>query len=284
MKTTRFIDGKFYWQPQEYVQILKQNLLALEDDYTNIDITGGVTTPEDGTTDTITISYSDGTVEVLLQDIGFNSNNDAESFRKIKVQGTQGSHIAYPAVMVVATTYGGGTIERAQDITTRLLKLNPHGEFSQDGFKYTFNNDGTTMSLEVEADGENITTEDKESVDENIQQEPEQTENVTDERNTQYEEVIKAYFAVKDSLKDPDSIKVYGVRKHDFDLIFRCTATNSFGGTVTEYIMYSGGKVMPSSVSDIAESYYEHSAENTIDWDAVVEYSRSSVYTGTPIE
>ena len=85
-------------------------------------------------------------------------------------------------------------------------------------------------------------------------------------------------------LKDPESIKVYGVREHDSDLIFRCTATNSFGGTVTDYIMYSGGKVMPSSVSDIAESYYEHSAENTIDWDAVVEYSQSSAYTGTPIE
>lgn len=77
MKTTRLIDGKFYWQPQEYLQILKQNLLSLEDNYTNIDVTGGTTTPEDGTTDTITISYSDGNIEVLLQNIGFNSNNDA---------------------------------------------------------------------------------------------------------------------------------------------------------------------------------------------------------------
>lgn len=286
MKTTRYIDGKFYWQPQEYVQVLKQNLLALEDDYTNIDVTGGTTTPEDGTTDTITISYNDGTVEVLLEKIGFNSNNEAESFGKIKVQGTQGGLLASPAAIVIATVSKEHTIDAAKEILSKMTDLNPHGEFSQDGLKYIFNNDGTTISFEVEPDDENVAIEDNEktTVDENIQQEQEQTENVTDERNTQYEEVIKAYYAIKDSLKDPESIKVYGVRKHDFDLIFRCTATNGFGGTVTDYIMYSGGKVMPSSVSDIAESYYEYSAENTIDWDAVVEYSQSSVYTGTPIE
>ena len=286
MKTTRYIDGKFYWQPQEYVQVLKQNLLALEDDYTNIDVTGGTTTPEDGTTDTITISYSDGSVDVLLQNIGFNSNNDAESFGKIKVQGTQGSHLAYPTIVAIATLRHDEDIDTAKGMISKLTDLNPHGEFTQDGLKYIFNNDGTVISFEIEPDGENVVAEDKEktAADKNIQQEPEQTENVTDERNTQYEEVIKAYYAIKDTLKDPESIKVYGVREHDSDLIFRCTATNSFGGTVTDYIMYSGGKVMPSSVSDIAESYYEHSAENTIDWDAVVEYSQSSAYTGTPIE
>ena len=41
---------------------------------------------------------------------------------------------------------------------------------------------------------------------------------------------------------------------------------------------------MPSSVDYIAESYYESSEEGAIDWDAVVEYSHSSICTGIPIE
>lgn len=154
MKTTRLIDGKFYWQPQEYVQILKQNLLSLEDNYTNIDVTGGTTTPEDGTTDTITISYSDGTVEVLLQNVGFNSNNDAESFGKIKVQGIQGELLAYPAATVIATVSNNHSIDTAREVLSKLTDLNPHGEFSQDGLKYIFNNDGTTISFEIEPEEE----------------------------------------------------------------------------------------------------------------------------------
>lgn len=283
METTRIIDGRFYWQPQEYVQVLKQNLSSLEDDYTNIEITGGTTTPEDGTTDTITISYNDGTVDVLLQNIGFNSNSRADSFGKIKVQGAQGSLLAYPTIVVIATIVNDHSIDSAKEILLKMNDMNPHGEFSQDGFKYIFNNDGTTISFGIEPVGEKIVDENNMPSAKTVQQSSVESEEV--ENNPKYDKVIKAYFAIKDTLKDPESIKVYGVREYDSDLIFRCTATNGYGGTVTDYFMYSnGGDIVSSSDVGLIKYYYEDSEENIIDWEAVVQYSQGSMYTGTPIE
>lgn len=150
MQTNRFIDGRFYWFPEEYIQVLKQNLQTLEDDYNNIELTGGQTTPEEGTTYTLTISYDAGETNVLLHDINFDDNGNPDSFDKIEIQGTQGALIAYPAITVVATLRGDSTIDTAKEITTKMLNLNPHGEFVQDNFKYIFNNDGTTFSFLIE--------------------------------------------------------------------------------------------------------------------------------------
>ena len=150
MQTNRFIDGRFYWFPEEYIQVLKQNLQTLEDDYNNIELTGGQTTPEEGTTYTLTISYDTGETNVLLHDVNFDDNGNPDSFGKIEIQGTQGALIAYPAITVVATLRGDSTIDAAKEVTTKMLKLNPHGEFVQDNFKYTFNNDGTTFSFLIE--------------------------------------------------------------------------------------------------------------------------------------
>ena len=48
-------------------------------------------------------------------------------------------------------------------------------------------------------------------------------------------DITKAYYALKENLKNPDSLKILNVRAKDLnDLIFKYTATNSFGGVVTE--------------------------------------------------
>lgn len=91
MKTNRFIDGRFYWSPDEYVLMLKQNLKAINDRYTNIGITGALVTPEDGTSYEITIDYDEGETLVTLNGVKFDDNSNPISFGSIEVKSDNGS-------------------------------------------------------------------------------------------------------------------------------------------------------------------------------------------------
>lgn len=176
METNRFIDGRFYWRPEEYVQLLKQNLQDLNDPYTNISITGGTTTPDEGTTDTITIEYDDDTIEVILYNIAFDSNGGAESFEKVEVKGEKGNLLAYPAVVAISTARADTTVDTASSIVSQMLELDPHGEFSQDGLTYVFNNDGKIISFLIEPEIQNDSNlQDSTVVQENTTTTPEPT-------------------------------------------------------------------------------------------------------------
>lgn len=150
MKTNRFIDGRFYWSPDEYVLMLKQNLKALNDRYTNIGITGALVTPEDGTSYEITIDYDEGETLVTLNGVKFDDNSNPISFGSIEVKSDNGSLLAYPILMITSTARGDSTIENAQNILEELLGLHPHGEISRDGLKYIFDYQNPMMSVLIE--------------------------------------------------------------------------------------------------------------------------------------
>ena len=150
MQTNRFINGRFYWFPEEYVKVLKENLKNIDDTYNNIQVTEENTSNEKGINKTITISYDTGSTDVILYDVQLDDNGNPNSFGSIEIRGIQGDLITTPAVIVIATLRGDSTIETARDIALKMVRLNPQGEFSQDDFKYTFNNDGKTISFLVE--------------------------------------------------------------------------------------------------------------------------------------
>ena len=80
-------------------------------------------------------------------------------------------------------------------------------------------------------------------------------------------------------------MKVLGVKEHDSDYVFKYTTTNMYGGTVTEYSMYSHGEIADGEeIQWIAKSYYNSEKSNEINWDEVVKYSQSSAYSGNSIE
>lgn len=153
IKDNRVIDGKFYWQPQEWVILLKQNLIALQesDPFENIAITNGTTDKENGTTYTITLTYDVGEVYVILYGIEFNDDGKPISCKKIEVKGDKGAILSYPATAVLCLTFGTSTtVDKGTGLLKKMTALNPHGEFSENGLTYTFNNDGTNMSFIVE--------------------------------------------------------------------------------------------------------------------------------------
>lgn len=150
MQTNRFINGRFYWFPEEYVKVLKENLKDIDDTYNNIQVTEENTSNKKGINKTITISYDTGSTDVILYDVQLDDNGNPNSFGSVEIRGTQGDLITTPAVIVIATLRGDSTIETARDIALKMVRLNPQGEFSQDNFKYTFNNDGKTISFLIE--------------------------------------------------------------------------------------------------------------------------------------
>lgn len=90
----------------------------------------------------------------------------------------------------------------------------------------------------------------------------------TEEEKELYNFVIKGYNEIYDSLKNPDSLKVYGIKKFDDEVItFKVTATNGFGGTITDYFAYDGGPLVNN-----AKALY---SGTDIDWNEVVKYSRT---------
>lgn len=92
------------------------------------------------------------------------------------------------------------------------------------------------------------------------------------EPNIPYNEILSGYDELKNSLKDPDSIKILGVQLANGDIVYKYTATNSFGGRVTDYAIYMGrGHLV---IGDTAELYWNDS-EQVIDWNDVLQYNQN---------
>ena len=88
----------------------------------------------------------------------------------------------------------------------------------------------------------------------------------TEEEQRVYQMVIRGYNMLCDSLYDPSSVKVYGIRLYDEELVvFRITATNGFGGTVTDYVGYDGYTVH--------FEYQNFYSGNDILWEDVLAYN-----------
>lgn len=113
--------------------------------------------------------------------------------------------------------------------------------------------------------------DDDEDVDED---EDEDADKYTDEEKSLYDDVLIAHNKIRDNLKNPESMNIYGVRLYKVDdndseyIVFRITATNSFGGTVTDYYSYD---TKYGSILNDCKVFYENG--EYIDWDDVVEYS-----------
>lgn len=155
-------------------------------------------------------------------------------------------------------------------IRNNKLKVDDEGEWVP-GNKSIFDNNDTE-----DDDTEDDYTEDDYTEDDD-------GEKYTEEEEELYQNVLNGYGKIKEGLKDPDSLKIYGVRLYTPDdeysynassssdsrfIIYRITATNSFGGTVTNYYAYdsdTGGLVDDSKV------LYDNG--EVIDWDEVVEFS-----------
>ena len=89
----------------------------------------------------------------------------------------------------------------------------------------------------------------------------------TQEEQELYDFVLLGYSEIYNSLKNPDSLRVYGIKQYDSEtIVFRITATNGFGGTITEYFAYNGALLSDAQVLYKGES---------IDWNEVVKYSQS---------
>ena len=89
----------------------------------------------------------------------------------------------------------------------------------------------------------------------------------TAEEKEKFQLVINAYNAIHDSLKNPNSLTVYGVKLYDKDtVVIRFTATNGFGGTVTDYAAYNGELLFD------CEALYKG---EEIFWEDVLEYNET---------
>ena len=95
-------------------------------------------------------------------------------------------------------------------------------------------------------------------------------------RNRTYDKVIQAYNELKDSLNNPDSLQIIGIKIHDTDIIFKYRATNSYGATVTDYALYSDYEIVHGEMgSSLAHSYYISSASEEISWTDIEDYLKS---------
>lgn len=204
METNRFIDGRFYWYPQEYVLLLKQNLKTLNDDYKNISITGGLTTPEDGSSQEITIEYADGETKVILNDLCFDENTEDGSFGSIEVKSDNGSLLAYPILIITSTARGDSTIENAQNILSELLDLHPHGEVSRDGLKYIYDYQDPMMSVLIEPE------EKKDPIDNG----EEATQNESESGLISVSEYVTRYNAAADYFNETAQANGYRTIRH----------------------------------------------------------------------
>lgn len=215
-----------------------------------------------------------------MHDIDYDENAKSESFGSVEVKSENGSLFAYPILIVTSTARGDSTIENAQDILPRLLDLDPHGQIVQDGLVYTFDHQNSILSVLIEGEEKNS---DAVEIDSQLEIDDSNI-NVTDnsdngeENNELYDEILSGYQELRENLKDPDSIKIQGVQlTSDKDIVFKYTATNGFGGRVTEYSIYKGRGHLVSN--DVASLYWRNYNES-VNWNDVVQYSKSSAYTG----
>lgn len=95
-------------------------------------------------------------------------------------------------------------------------------------------------------------------------------------RNRTYDKVIQAYNALKETLNNPDSLQIISVKTHDTDIIFKYTATNSYGAIVTDYALYSDYQIVQGEMgSSLAHSYYISPASEEINWNDIEDYLKS---------
>ena len=90
----------------------------------------------------------------------------------------------------------------------------------------------------------------------------------TQEEQRIYQMVIQGYNTLYNSVNDPASVKIYGIRLYYEDtVVFRFTATNGFGGTITYYAACSGGAILFDS-----QILY---TGKEISWEDVVAYNNT---------
>lgn len=270
MGDTRFINGHFYWYRDEYIELLKSNLPAMNDTFTDIQLTSSYSEPRNRITyctDNITISYDAGDVTVTL----CNGPFDEGYYDKIEINGAKKT-LVNPAILTIGLARCDNDLGEATSIFKKVIsEKNENGkyEYIEDGIKYSFEQNDSLMKFTLEQATTSETT--IEAEDSNS--------------NTTYNKVLRGYEAIKNNLEDPDSMKVLGVKEHDSDYVFKYTTTNMYGGTVTEYSMYSHGEIADGEeIQWIAKSYYNSEKSNEINWDEVVKYSQSSAYSGNSIE
>lgn len=89
----------------------------------------------------------------------------------------------------------------------------------------------------------------------------------SEEEKKKFQLVIDAHNAIYDTLKDPNSLTIYGIRMFDEEtVVIRFTATNGFGGTVTNYAAYNGELLFDCQAMYTGEE---------IRWKDVLEYNKT---------
>lgn len=270
MEDTRFINGHFYWYRDEYIELLKSNLPSMNDTFTDVQLTSSYAEPRNRITyctDTITISYDEADVIVTL----CNGPFDEGYYDKVEISGTEKT-LVNPTILTIGLARCDSDLGDATSIFKKVISdKNEYGkyEYIEDGTKYSFEQNDSSMKFTLEQAATPETT----------------TETEDSTSNATYDEVLKGYEIIKNNLENPDSMKVLGVKEHDSDYVFKYTTTNIYGGTVTEYSIYSYGKSTDGEqIQGIAKSYYNSAMSNEINWDEVVKYSQSSAYSGNPIK
>ena len=145
MKNNRYIGERFYWYPEEYALLLKQNIKTLGQECTS-EVTDETEDENDETIDTITIAQEEKEeTTVKLYDVKTDG-----SFKKIEIATEDGSSLTYPSIVAVSTARGDKTISDAKDLMSDLLDSDPHGDITKDGLLYSYDNDGLTMTVTIE--------------------------------------------------------------------------------------------------------------------------------------
>ena len=84
-------------------------------------------------------------------------------------------------------------------------------------------------------------------------------------------DVMEAYEILKDSLKNPNSLVIYGVKLDGSNVMFDYGATNSFGGMVRNYAILQYGSKLEKVSDWLARITYEENGSK-LDWDLIQQY------------
>ena len=236
MNTNRFIGGRFYWYPEEYALMLKQNIKSLGAEY-EAEVTDEQTDEDGSTIDTITFTNNKETATAKLYDV-----REDGSFSKCEISTTSGSMLAYPAMAAMATARSDADTNTASDIIKKLVDMNPHGSDTRDGLTCTFDNDGLYMTFTIEPD------EEHKQLDTAASAPAETTETQTNESDTEsssnnttandslYEEAVDQLQLILDKVNDPSGLTInkaeYAENTYLGEKIFMfdCSYTNEVGG------------------------------------------------------
>jgi len=123
------------------------------------------------------------------------------------------------------------------------------------------------------ADSENYITEKVRGIINDVDS-PTIMDTLSDEEKERYDIAIMGYNKIYDNLKNPSSLTIYGVKYNENKkmVIFKYTASNSFGGEVTEYAAYSSSGIIDT---EYGSSYWQSNNAIDMDWNKILEYSNS---------